>query len=169
MTNKEIDALEGRELDRAFGEAFKPRPLGFRGERLWECVDLVLAALPDRWGWRIGSCIKGDAKCYANVWPNPKNVVDVSNAEGPTPATALCRAALMAKAAEAKADSCQPSAAKLSGGTLDDLKWWRCIICGAMRIAFADCSTCDRGQRCNSEKLERPESAPSPEPLEAES
>ncbi len=105
MTNEEIDALEGRELDRASAAAFFGAPppcCPFFCRR----IDLSLAALPDGWIWTAGMRFRyhddncDGAEYFASVYRPPS--LDQHEARGPTPATALCRAALKAKAAEPK-------------------------------------------------------------------
>lgn len=102
MTDEEIDKLEGQELDIVFAEAFGTRA---PSSTLRFCISLdrVLAALPDEWVWIAGKrfTIKGkepDAtKAYwTEVYAESRLAPNV--AFGPTPATALCRAALKVKA-----------------------------------------------------------------------
>ncbi len=106
MTNEQIDTLKGRKLDTAFAEAFDFER--WHKRQFVDHFDAVLAALPDEWVWEHGKRFKGkgyendEAKRYfAKVYARSLSPVE---AEGPTPATALCRAALKAKAAQQPAN-----------------------------------------------------------------
>ena len=111
MTHEQIDKLEGLKLDAAFAEAF-----GWaKGLFAHTPLDYAIAALPD--GWRISlDSISLSGLGRGVIWIAeimtpvllPKD--SPFKAKGPTPATALCRAALKAKGGELKADSCHPSA-----------------------------------------------------------
>ncbi|MCH8851122.1 MAG: hypothetical protein IID41_00555 [Planctomycetes bacterium] len=104
MTNEAIDKLEGLELDEAFRGAFGYEP--FRGspsdphERFDADLNTVIAALPKQWLWRTGTCLEQDVNYFATIWPRLDTVVTgfKEAISDESPATALCRAALKAKA-----------------------------------------------------------------------
>ncbi len=93
LTHEQIDRLEGRELDEAFAEAF-PSP-----GRVAIVPDLAafVTLLPSAWRLDVRRNAAGD-ECTAVVAIAENRVSEI--AFGPTPATALCRAAIKAKLAE---------------------------------------------------------------------
>lgn len=95
MTHDEIDTLTGRKLDAAFMEAFQ-------AECIWKyhkATDRALAALPETWHVMVMGLCRFDRDCWgANVFRECDK--PIYNAIGPTPATALCRAAIKAKVEE---------------------------------------------------------------------
>ncbi len=99
MTNDEIDKLEGRELDRVFVATL----FGTADAPCWIGHDLgaVIAALPDKWVWKVGKrwYVRTEGEKYFGFVGN-LTTLDEFRSHGPTPATALCRAAIKAKAAE---------------------------------------------------------------------
>lgn len=104
MTHDEIDRLTGRELDAAFVEA-----VGWaKGLFVRIPLDHAIAALPD--GWRISlDSISLSGLGRGVIWIAEIMTSDLLpkacpfKAKGPTPEAALCRAALKAKHAAAKA------------------------------------------------------------------
>ncbi len=123
MTHDEIDKLTGRELDAAFAEALGQRgtidgPPYWRMAQFSRSLDAVIAALPDEW-----------RQSWAPTWvvtidPDAHGAATYS-ADGPTPATALCRAALKAKGhghdPDCRCEFCKPKAAAEPAGEDDGL------------------------------------------------
>lgn len=105
MTNEEIDKLEGRELDPAFAAAFLGLPFLPAGFGL----DNILAALPDEWRISLDS-ISLSGLGRGVIWisevmtPALEPKASPYKSKGPTAATALCRAAMKAKAATVGGD-----------------------------------------------------------------
>ncbi len=103
MTNEQIDNLKGRELDTAFAEAFDFER--WHKRQFVDSVEATIAALPDElaYDWTMGTT-EVELGCTAGYWArfgrHYRDPRKDKSAFAPTLATALCRAALKAKAAQ---------------------------------------------------------------------
>ncbi len=92
MTNEEIDALEGPELDVAFAGAF--------GLELHNDLELYISGLPEGLAqdWLMGTTDgEPEDRYWASFGELYGDATKDTRAVGPAPATAFCRAALKAK------------------------------------------------------------------------
>ncbi len=104
ITHEQIDALQGPELDAAFSDATgcsaAAESFFTQGEMIpinyHERLDLVVEAVHDGWSINISTTARWSAT--VGDYDNRDWLAKSSSYNAPSPATALCRAVLKAKA-----------------------------------------------------------------------
>ena len=102
MTHEQIDALEGRELDQAIARAFgRPVPSAPTWRSYSAYFDYALGFVPTAWGVSLDGGNDGNGwRAQVTAFDEPPTRAPSFASHGPTPAVALCRAAIKAKLAE---------------------------------------------------------------------
>ncbi len=131
MTNEQIDALEGKKLDAAMDKAFLVYPRGSDCLEYSNSFDRALGVLRDDLSkdFAVGTTRPGCKERYWAGFFSPGEG-ERAYAEGPRLATALCRAALKAKAAEPEGVTPEwffAAPAHMASG-------WVCPTCGCEHI-----------------------------------